>query len=112
MAGDSTHEAAAAAMRQINQAWLTGQIEDPAPLVHRDIVMVLPGFAGRVQGRDQFLAGFSDFCQNAKVFEFREHDQQVDVAGETAVVTVRWEMVYERSGARYRCGGRDIWVFQ
>ena len=99
-------------MRQINEAWLKGQVQDLAPNVHPEIVMVFPGFAGRVQGREAFLAGFADFCQNATIHEFREHDQHVDVAGNTAVVTFQYDMVYERSGAQYRSTGRDLWVFQ
>jgi ketosteroid isomerase-like protein len=103
---------AAAAMRQINQAWLDGRVEDLAPLVHPEIVMVFPGFAGRIQGRDVVLAGFRDFLQNATIQEFREHDHQVDVADDTAVVTFRYDMVYERSGKRYHSTGRDLWVFR
>ena len=112
MVDESKREDAAAAMRVINQAWLDGQIEDLAPMVHPEIVMVFPNFAGRIQGRKDFLAGFRDFCQNASIQEFRERDQQVDVAGDTAVVTFRYDMVYERSGKRYCATGRDLWVFQ
>ncbi len=74
--------------------------------------MVFPGFAGRTQGREQFLAGFRDFCDNARVDEFRDHDYETDVVGDTAVVTFRDEMIYERSGERYRATGRDLWVFR
>ena len=112
MVDDSKREQAAAAMRQINEAWLGGQVQDLAPLVHSEIVMVFPAFAGRLQGREAFLAGFRDFVQNAKIQEFHEHDHQVDVVGDTAVVTFRYDMVYERSGQRYRATGRDLWVFQ
>ena len=99
-------------MRRINQAWLDGKVDDLATVVHPEIVMVFPGFSGTAQGREGLLAGFRDFCQNATIYEFREHDQQVDVAGDTAVVTFRYEMVYERSGKRNRSMGRDLWVFQ
>jgi hypothetical protein len=109
---ESKQESAAAAMRQINHAWLKGRVDDLAPLVHSEIVTVFPDFAGKIQGREVFLAGFHDFCQNATIQEFQEHDQQVDVAGGTAVITFRYEMVYERSGERYRANGRDLWVFQ
>ena len=109
---ESKREIAAAALRQINQAWLNGRVEDLGPLVHSDIVMVLPDFAGKIQGREHFLAGFRDFCQNATIQEFREQDQQVDVVGDTAVITFRYEMVYVRSGERYRAYGRDLWVFE
>jgi Domain of unknown function (DUF4440) len=74
--------------------------------------MAFPGFTGRIQGRDAFLAGFRDFCANATVQEFREDDHQIDVAGDTAVGTFRYEMLYERSGKRYLATGRDLWVFQ
>lgn len=40
------------------------------------------------------------------------NDHQIDVACDTAVVTFRYEMVYERSGKRYHSTGRDLWVFQ
>ena len=112
MGEESKRDQAAATMRRINRVWLDGQVEDLAPMVHPEIVMVFPGFAGRVQGREDFLAGFRDFCQNARIHEFHEHDHQVDVAGDMAVVTFRYEMVYQRSDGRFRSTGRDLWVFQ
>jgi hypothetical protein len=109
---ESERENAAAAMRLINQAWLDGKVEDLAPMVHPEVVMVFPDFSGKIQGREDFLSGFRDFHQNASIREFREHDHDIDVAGDTAVVTFRYDMVYERSAKRYRSTGRDLWVFQ
>jgi ketosteroid isomerase-like protein len=105
-------ERVAAAMRRINDTWRAGRVDDLATMVHPDIVMVIPGFAGRAQGRDRLLAGFRDFKENAVVHEFRQHDDQVDVVGETGVVSFRYEMLYERSSERYRATGRDLWVFE
>jgi len=109
---DAKQEAVTATIRRINRVWLEGRIEDLGPMVHPEVVMVFPGFTGRMQGRQEFLAGFQDFCENAKVQEFRDHDHQSDIAGDTAVATFQYEMVYERSGERYRSTGRDLWVFQ
>lgn len=109
---ESKRETAAAIMRRINRVWLDGQVEDLAPLVHPEIVMAFPGFSGRMQGREAFVAGFADFCRNARIDEFRDHDYQIDVAADMAVVTFQFEMVYERSGERYRSTGRDLWVFR
>ena len=109
---ESKHETAAATMRRINRVWLNGEVEGLAPMLHPDVVMVFPGFTGRIQGREEFLAGFRDFCQNARIYEFHDHDHQVDVAGDTAVVSFRFDMVYERSGERYHSTGRDLWVFE
>ena len=112
MIHESKREMADATMCRINQVWLDGQVEDLAPMVHPDIVMAFPGFTGRIQGREEFLAGFRDFCQNARIHEFRDLDHQVDIAGDTAVITFRFDMIYERSGERYHSTGRDLWVFQ
>jgi ketosteroid isomerase-like protein len=112
MIWESRYESVSATMRQINRVWLDGQVESLVPLLHPEIVMALPDFAGRIKGQEEFLAGFRDFCQNARILEFREHDHQIDVAGDTAVVTFRYVMVYERSGERYYSTGRDLWVFE
>jgi hypothetical protein len=104
-------ESVTAVLHRINQSWLAGRPEDLAPLIHPNIVMAFPGFGGRAEGRNTFVAGFADFCQHAKVHEYQEAGHQVDVVGDTAVATFTYAMVYERSGERYRVTGRDLWVF-
>jgi ketosteroid isomerase-like protein len=108
----SRHEAVNTVVQMINRVWLNGHVEALAPMVDPNIVVVFPDFSGRSHGREQFLAGFRDFCENAKVHEFHDHDYQSDLVGDTAVVTFRYDMIYERSGERYRASGRDLWVFQ
>ena len=105
-------EAALQGLLRINRIWLDGQVEALAALVDANVVMVLPGFAGRVQGREEFLAGFRDFCANAQVHEFHDRGYETDVIGDTAVITFQYEMIYERAGERYRATGRDLWVFR
>ena len=105
-------EAALQALLRINRIWLDGQVEALAALVDADVVMVLPGFAGRVQGCEEFLAGFRDFCANAQVHEFHDDGYDTDVIGDTAVITFQYTMIYKRSGERYRATGRDLWVFR
>jgi len=113
MADERGHERerVAAAMRRINHAWRTGRVDDLTPLVHADVVMAVPAASARAQGRQLFLAGFRDFCEHATIADYREHDAQTDVVGTAGVATFRYEMVYERDGARYRATGRDLWVF-
>jgi ketosteroid isomerase-like protein len=102
---------AAAALDRINRAWRERRPADLVPLFHPDITTVFPGFSGRAEGRDGNVAGFDDFCTNAAVHEYRESGHQIDVAGDTAVATFTYEMVYERDGKRSRASGRDLWVF-
>ena len=111
MPGDSLREQATAVMRRINQEWLAGRVDALAPLFHPEIVMVFPGFTAEKRGREALLAGFRDFVENARVAAFQESDHLVSVAGKTAIVSYRFEMMYERSGKSYRSTGRDLWVF-
>lgn len=112
MADDSQTSKVASAMRQINRAWLDGQLEDLEGMVHPEIVMVFPGFEGRSQGRGEFIAGFEDFLDTCTVHQFREHDYQVDVFDDAAVVSFAYDMDYEREERRFRATGRDLWVFR
>lgn len=98
-------------LRRITRAWLDDRPRDLEPLLHPDVVMALPGFVGRAEGRGVLIEGFVDFCANARVLAFEERDHQVDVVGGTAVASFSFVMVYERDGRRYRSSGRDFWVF-
>jgi ketosteroid isomerase-like protein len=112
MAAEAETSGVAEAMRAINQAWLDGRVDNMAPALHPEIVMVFPGFSGEMRGREQLLAGFRDFAVNAKVHEYRDHDHHIDVVGGTAVVTFTYGMLYERAGQRYNVTGRELWIFQ
>jgi ketosteroid isomerase-like protein len=112
MADESAGGGVADAMRAINKAWLEGRVDDIAPVLHPEIVMRFPGFSGQMRGRDPFLAAFRDFVQSATIHQFHDRDYQIDVVGDTAVITFSCEMVYTRSGERYRAGGRDVWIFR
>ncbi len=111
MSEASSRTEVAAALARINRAWLDRRPADLGPLFHPALTMVLPGFSGRVEGREANVAGFADFCTHATIHEYREQDSQIDVYGDTAVASFAYEMVYERSGQLYRATGRDLWVF-
>jgi uncharacterized protein (TIGR02246 family) len=100
------------ALQQISQAWLAGNPDALTERFATDIVMVFPGFSGSSKGREALLAGFRDFCDNARIHAYEETDHQVNVAGGVAVATFRFDMVYERDGSRYHSTGRDFWVFE
>jgi len=96
---------------RIREAWFSGQPENMKPLLDEKIVMVYPGFAGRSEGQEAFIAGYVDFCENALMTSFQERDLQIDVRGVTAVASYAFEMTYEREGNKYLSKGRDLWVF-
>ena len=98
-------------MDTINHAWRSGNVAEMTSLIHPDIVMKFPGFSAEMVGRTRLLAGFEEFCLNAHVVEYEESDHQINVIGDSAVVSFRFDMLYERSKYRERSKGRDLWVF-
>jgi hypothetical protein len=111
MAEQPGPDAVADALQRINRTWLEGRPQEMAPFLHPDIVMVVPGFAGRVAGKEAFVSGFVEFVNSTVLNEYGESELQVDVLDGSGVASYSFEMVYEREGVPYRCKGRDLWVF-
>ena len=98
-------------LRRINEAWLSGGPEKMKPMLDEKIVMIYPGFVGRSEGQEAFIAGYVDFCEQALMISYQESDLQIDVGGATAVASYAFEMIYERKGDKYLSRGRDLWIF-
>jgi uncharacterized protein (TIGR02246 family) len=106
MADDSPWEA----VQKINRAWRTGEISDVGELFHPDAVIVHPGFEGRTEGREACLQSYRDFAAQATVRRLDEYDPQVDVTGDTAVISYGFQIDYEMDGETYADAGRDVFV--
>ena len=89
---DETAKQVAGIIREINRAWLDGRVDDMAGFLHPDIVMVFPQFAEGMRGRDAFLAGFRDFCENAKVLEYSQDGERIDIITDVAVGTFQYKI--------------------
>jgi hypothetical protein len=98
-------------LRSVNDCWLKGRPQEMAAYLHDDMAMVFPGFAGRVNSASAVIAGYEDFCSNARVHEYDEQDLQIDVCGSTAVASYSFQVVFEREGLKYSSTGRDLFVF-
>jgi hypothetical protein len=96
----------------INAAWREGHPLTMQEHLHPDITLALPGFAGAIHGRDVLVAGFEDFCKNAKILGYEESDENIEVVGDCAIATFRFKMLYGRSTYREQSQGRDLWVFR
>jgi len=99
-------------LRRIVTAGMDGEVGELAHYLHDDVVMVFPEFAGRARGKPAMLSGFEDFATHATVHEHSESDEQIDISGDTAVGSYRFDLTYSRDGGRFRSSGRDLWVFQ
>lgn len=112
MAEDTVRGELRALMGRINRSWLEGSPHDLAALAHPAFVMRHPGFGELSVGSARLVEGFVEFREAASVQSFDEADHQVDVVGDTAVVSYRFEMLYALQAERRRSTGRDLWIFQ
>lgn len=101
-----------ATLAAINRAWREKRPADMEPHLHPEVTMVLPRFTGTVTGKDALIASFVEFCANAKVHEYEESDEQIQIVGDVAFVNYRFTMVYELPTYRARSSGRDVWAFK
>jgi ketosteroid isomerase-like protein len=99
-------------MAAIQATWREKRPREMKPYLHPDFTLAAPGFGAMVKGRDLLIGGFVQFSDIAQVLEYRESDLDVQVIGETAVVTFRFDMTYQRQNhPREHSTGRDLWFF-
>jgi len=100
------------AMAAINHAWRENKPKEMMRYLHPKVTTVLPGFTGTILGSEAMLAGFDEWCKNARVLEYEESDEQIQIIGDVGFVSFRFDMVYERKSYREKSTGRDIWAFE
>jgi len=98
-------------LQRINAAWLQGELENLADVLHEHMVIVPPGFQQRIEGAAACAEGYEQFARAATVQAYEESDAHVEVFGATAVVNYRYELTYTMEGASYQDTGHDLYVF-
>lgn len=99
-----------AVLAGLTAAWRKGRTQDIGEMLHPSVVFVRPGFAGRAEGRAACVATYEEFLKVALVLRFEESEPVIDVWGDAAVATVRWEMAWEVGGQRSEESGHDIYA--
>jgi len=100
------------AMAAINRSWRENRPSEMRHYLHPKVTTVMPGFSGTAVGSEAMLAGFKEWCKNARVLEYKESDEQIQIVGDVGFVSYRFDMLYERASYREISKGRDIWVFE
>ncbi len=85
--------------------------EDLADLFHADAVMVQPDFSARAMGRQACLKNYADACSQMKFHKFDASDEQIDVFGNAAVMSHKYDCIWEFKGKTLSDAGREVFVF-
>ncbi len=100
------------AVKRINRTCVQSEgFDNLAGLFHDDVVMVSPGFATRAQGRDVCLKTYKEACSQMTFEKLAGSDEQIDVCGSAAVVTYKYDCVWEFQGKKHTQDGHEILVF-
>ena len=94
----------------ISTAWRAGRISELHDFFADDVVLIAPGARARVQGRVAVVETYREFAENTATQDYRELALALDVFGDTAVATYRYEIEWTRDGAQNKEAGSDVLV--
>ncbi len=97
-------------VRELNKAWLQRDFAKLDKYLHRDVVMVQPGFNTQLKGRRACVKSYQGFMSTSTVQRYKESRYRVHSFGNTAVVAYHFDIVYRTRGKRYHDKGWDIFV--
>jgi len=83
---------------------LASFFQDTAVIPNRD-------FASRVCGRDTIVKYYADACSQMKIRALGTSGEQIDTFGLTAVLSYKYDCVWEYKGKTFTDDGREILVF-
>jgi len=98
-------------IQQINNLWMNKKYNEMSDLLSEDVVIALPGFEGRIQGKKAYIQSYRDYDKSAITHEFSSSEPDIDIMGDTAVAIYTFYVRYELNGKSYRENGRDLLVF-
>ena len=97
-------------VRDLNQAWLKRRFAGLKGYFHEDMVIVQPGFEGRVRGRRACVRSYEQFMAHSTVRKYKESRYEVNSWSNTAVATYHFDIEYKTRGKEYHDTGREIFV--
>ena len=98
-------------IQEMNRTWtVENKPDELRNYFHRDMVAITPGDQKRIEGREQCVAGWKKFSDNAKIHFWKELEPNVQVYGEGkfAIVTYYFDMSFDMGGKTISSKGRDM----
>ena len=99
-------------VRALNDAWTKAKGERLSEYFHPRIVAITPVDRLRRKGAAKCLAGWQEFAQASTIHSWREDDPDIELFGDTAVVTYYYVMDVTMGANRLNLTGRDMLVLR
>lgn len=99
------------ALRRLSESWRNRRYDELRDCFHDSIVMAVPGFTGRVVGREALVEAYREFMDRSTLDSYSEAPATIEAFENTAIAYFRWEMVWTSGGKQNRGSGHDLFVF-
>ena len=101
-----------AVLQTINDGWLNGKPDELPRLLegcfHEKVVFRGPNFQQVGHGAEAGIASLQEFMRNATIESCELDEPEIDLAGDTAIATFRWQMTYSYQGTDLDDSGYEI----
>lgn len=97
-------------VRALNDAWTKEKGERLAEYFHPQMVAITPVDRLRRKGAAKCIEGWQGFAQSSTIHSWREDDPDIELFGDTAVVTYYYVMDVTMGTNRMNLTGRDMLV--
>jgi Domain of unknown function (DUF4440) len=105
---------AVSALQAYSAAWQTRDFAGLAERIDEAVVFVLPGFGGRLVGREALVQSYREFMDRATLTAYSEEPASASCwAGcEVVAATVPWSMSWLADGVANRARGHDVFLLR
>lgn len=97
-------------VRAITDAWRGSRYEELERHFHPEMVLAMPGFEERVEGRAPIIDSYRDFGDKATMHGLEAGEPRVDRVGPTAISAMDFEIDYEYEDTRSHEESTDLLV--
>ena len=97
-------------VRALNDAWTKEKGERLAEYFHPRMTAITPVDRDRLKGAAKCIGGWQGFAQASTIHSWREDDPDIELFGDTAIVTYYYVMDVTMGPNRMNLSGRDMLV--
>ena len=110
---DINHKAEIAKIiNAINKAWLNNKTEYLKDFFHEKMTITDSNFNKLASNKKECIASYESFIKQAKVLSYTEHDINIEIIGNTAIVNYVFDISWEVKDNISSEKGRDVFVFE
>ena len=97
-------------IQNINAAWSKNRTDELHQYFHNDMVIVGPDQHPLSIGNQACIDSYRDFFDNAVIHDYKESDPVINIFGNTAIASYKFDINYDMKGKNYIEAGRDLFV--